>query len=270
MSFIALGLLIGAVMGLTGAGGGVLAVPALVSLMGWSMQQAAPVALVAVACGALIGTLEGLQRKLVRYRAALLMAAVGMPFTVLGQSLAQQVPEAWLKALFSVVLLGVAFRIFKQSGTFDDETQAALKLNTITHIDPSTHRFVWTGLTALVLSGLGAVTGFAAGVLGVGGGFILVPLLARFTPLTMHSIVASSLMVMSLVSMAGVANALNHGLSVPFEATASFAAATVMGVLIGRRVAHQLPAKAVQRGFAILMLAVAVMMIGKLIITYTE
>jgi uncharacterized protein len=193
---------------------------------------------------------------------------VGMPFTVLGQSAAQQVPEAWLKAIFSGVLLLVAFRIFKQSGKPDNDTQATLKLHTIAHIDPNTQRFVWTGPTALLLSELGAVTGFAAGLLGVGGGFILVPLLARFTPLAMHSIVASSLMVMSLVSVAGVANALHHGLSVPFEATASFAAATVVGMLIGRRVAHRLPAQDVQRGFAILMFVVAMMMIGKLLITH--
>ena len=50
-----LGVLVGAVLGLTGAGGGILAVPALVVGMGWSMQQAAPVALVAVAGGAAVG-----------------------------------------------------------------------------------------------------------------------------------------------------------------------------------------------------------------------
>ena len=46
---ILLGILIGAIMGLTGAGGGILAVPVLVAGLGWTMQQAAPVALFAVA-----------------------------------------------------------------------------------------------------------------------------------------------------------------------------------------------------------------------------
>jgi uncharacterized protein len=262
----ALGLFIGVVMGLTGAGGGVLAVPALVSLMGWSMQQAAPVALVAVACGALIGTIEGLQRGLVRYRAAALMAAAGVPFTVLGQGLAQQLPELWLKGVFSALLLFVAIRIFKQSSSeLNAESQAELKLNALARIDPNTQRFVWTLPTAFLLSGIGMITGFAAGLLGVGGGFILVPLLARFTPLTMHSIVASSLMVMSLVSIGGVANALHQGLHLPLEVTAIFAIATIIGMLIGRRVAHQLPAKTVQQGFASLMIAVAILLMSKLV-----
>jgi uncharacterized membrane protein YfcA len=61
-----LGILVGAILGLTGAGGGILAVPALVAGMGLSMQQAAPMALVAVAGSAVLGALEGLRKKLVR------------------------------------------------------------------------------------------------------------------------------------------------------------------------------------------------------------
>ena len=57
---IALGVLIGAIMGIMGAGGGILAVPVLVAGLHWSMQQAAPVALVAVAAGAMVGALDGL------------------------------------------------------------------------------------------------------------------------------------------------------------------------------------------------------------------
>ena len=76
-----LGIVVGAVLGLTGAGGGILAVPALVSGMGWSMQQAAPVALIAVAGGAALGAVEGLKKGLVRYKAALVMVISGLPLT---------------------------------------------------------------------------------------------------------------------------------------------------------------------------------------------
>jgi uncharacterized membrane protein YfcA len=69
-----LGALVGAVLGLTGAGGGILAVPALVVGFGWTMQQATPVALIAVAGSAAVGAIEGLRRGLVRYKAAVLMA----------------------------------------------------------------------------------------------------------------------------------------------------------------------------------------------------
>jgi uncharacterized protein len=58
LTSLILGAIVGAVLGLTGAGGGILAVPALVAGMGWPMQQATPVALVAVAGSAAIGALE--------------------------------------------------------------------------------------------------------------------------------------------------------------------------------------------------------------------
>ena len=95
-----LGLLLGAVLGLSGAGGGILAVPALVAGMGWSMQQAAPVALIAVAGSAALGALEGLRRGLVRYKAALLMACVGVPMTSLGVRVASMTSQHTLRVLF--------------------------------------------------------------------------------------------------------------------------------------------------------------------------
>ena len=59
----ALGILIGAIMGLTGAGGGILAVPVLVAGMNWTMQQSAPVALIAVAAGAAVGAFDGFRHR---------------------------------------------------------------------------------------------------------------------------------------------------------------------------------------------------------------
>ncbi len=270
-----IGVFVGLVMGLTGAGGGVLAVPALIGIMGWTMQQAAPVALVAVASGATIGTIEGLKRGLVRYRAALLMAAVGLPFTVLGQSLARVLSEQWLKLMFGTILLWVGIRLWRESlhntsNTGPNETQAELRLGTlssIAKIDPDTQRFVWNYSTALLLSGLGAITGFTAGLLGVGGGFVLVPLFLRFTPLTMHGAIATSLMVMALVSTGAVASAMLRGLNLPLPSTLIFAMTAIIGVLIGRVVSHRLPPIIVQRVFATLLLAVSATMLFKLCVS---
>jgi uncharacterized membrane protein YfcA len=81
---LVLGVLVGLTMGLTGAGGGILAVPTLVVGLRWTMHQATPVALMAVALGAAVGAIEGLYQRLVRYRAAALMALAGIPATALG------------------------------------------------------------------------------------------------------------------------------------------------------------------------------------------
>lgn len=109
---LALGVFVGAVLGLTGAGGGILAVPALVVGLGWSLQQAAPVALIAVAGGAAVGAAEGFRRKLVRYKAALLMTVGGMSVTSLGIRVAHALPQRALLALFAAVMLLVAGRLF--------------------------------------------------------------------------------------------------------------------------------------------------------------
>ena len=117
LTSLVLGAIVGAVLGLTGAGGGILAVPALVVGLGWSMQQAAPVALLAVAGGAAIGAAEGCRRHLVRYRAAILMATVGMPFTSWGNRAAQALPQRTLLALFAAVMLLVAGRALASGAT---------------------------------------------------------------------------------------------------------------------------------------------------------
>jgi len=103
-----LGVLIGAVMGLTGAGGGILAVPVLVAGMHWTMQQAAPVALIAVAAGAAVGAIDGFRHRLVRYKAAILMAICGIPLTRLGQYWAHLLPQYLLMGGFSCLMLIVS------------------------------------------------------------------------------------------------------------------------------------------------------------------
>ena len=103
------GVVMGLILGLTGAGGGILAVPALVLGLGWTMTQAAPVALFAVGSAAAVGAIDGLRHGLVRYRAALLIAALGAVFSPVGIYFAHQLPEKVLMILFSLLMVMVAW-----------------------------------------------------------------------------------------------------------------------------------------------------------------
>lgn len=248
------GMLVGIVLGLTGAGGGILAVPALVIGMGWSMQQAAPVALIAVAIGAAIGAIEGFRQKLVRYRAAMLIALAGAPFTLLGLRIAHALAQQWLMGLFAAVMLLVALGMFRQN-TFSP--QSNLDISSPGSVYPDTGRFVWSWQTGFLLGSIGAMTGFMTGLLGVGGGFVIVPMLRRFTKVSMHSIVATSLLVIALVGTTGIISAVAHGVVPPLNITALFAAATAAGMLIGRQLTKRLSPVHVQRGFAITLVVVA-------------
>ena len=111
----ALGILIGLLMGLTGAGGGILSVPLLVFVLHLTVAEAAPIALSAIALAAGVGALMGLRDHILRYKAAGLMALFGLLLSPLGLWLAQRVPNGPLLILFGCVLLSVSIRLFRQA-----------------------------------------------------------------------------------------------------------------------------------------------------------
>lgn len=250
----ALGAIIGITLGLTGAGGGILAVPALVLGLGFPMQSATPVALIAVGMAALVGALDGLRRGTVRYKAAALMAIVGSLVSPLGIMLAGQMSPTWLQVLFSAVMVLVAVRMLRQAmlsgaASADSRPKACM-------LSESTGRFIWNRRSGFTIAGIGATSGLFTGLLGVGGGFIIVPALRHFSNVSMHGIVSTSLMVITLISATTVANALIQGVAVPVSAW-WFVGFTIVGMVGGRLLAPLVPARTLQAGFAVVCLAVA-------------
>jgi len=226
------------------------------------MQQATPVALVAVAGSAAIGALEAFRQKLVRYRAALLMAAAGVPLTSLGVRLAQALPQRVLLALFAAVMLLVAGRLLSQA-LRRGKSDSSESIFCVGHLNPDTGQLIWTWTTGAVLAATGALTGLMTGLLGVGGGFIIVPILRKVTNVSMHGIVATSLMVIALVGSGGVVATIMHGAPLPLELTLWFSVATAAGMVSGRLVSHRLSARHVQVGFASVLICVALGMMAK-------
>ncbi|AQG98855.1 hypothetical protein A9R05_08425 [Burkholderia sp. KK1] len=259
---LVLGSIVGAVLGITGAGGGILAVPALVVGMGWPMQQATPVALVAVAGSAALGALEGFRRRLVRYRAAFLMAVAGVPVTSLGVRLAHILPQRVLVTLFALTMLVVAGRLLHQAmrGSSGAARTSPLRVG---RVHPKTGRIVWTWSAGFALASTGAVTGLMTGLLGVGGGFVIVPMLRKFTDLSMHGIVATSLMVIALVGTGGVFATLVAGTHAPLDVMLWFSVTTALGMAVGRWLSSFLSARSVQIAFAVALVCVALGMLEK-------
>lgn len=259
-----LGLLMGLVMGLTGAGGGILGVPALVLGLGLSMTQAAPVSLLAVGAAAAVGAVDGLRHGLVRYRAALLIALLGALFSPVGVFLAHQLPEALLMGLFSGLMVLVAWRMLqrekREDGPSGHGTASWGQKNCM--LDQQTGRFAWTAKCSATLAALGAVTGAVSGLLGVGGGFLIVPAFKQLTYVQMRGIVATSLMVISLLSLVGVAGAFHAGVRIESVGWV-FIGASIVGMLAGRRLCSVIPARTLQVGFASLCVLVAVGMLVK-------
>ncbi len=267
MIAIILGTLTGLVMGLSGAGGAVLAIPALMWGLNWPLNQAAPVALLAVCAAAAFGTWMSWDVRFVRYRAASLMAAAGLLAAPLGLQLSILLPASILEAVFATVLLLAALRFFTQKDQGEAQLVPGHKGDDdpgrSCGLDPLTGRIHWTPRCILAIGGGGLLTGFLAGLLGVGGGFVIVPALRMLTPLSMHSAIATALMAIALTSAGTIALALLQGRSLPLLIALPFVLGTGLGMLIGRRLAPRIPALLLQRGFAGLMLLVCLMMASR-------
>jgi hypothetical protein len=254
---IALGIGVGLILGLTGAGGSIVAVPLLMAGLGWTLPQASPVALLAVCSAALVGTVEAWRKGLVRYRAATLMSATGALTTPLGIYAAQALPIRTLTLIFAAVLIYIAARMFRQaarapleagvvrSDLSGDAGEAVCRLH------PETGRIRWTSPCAAVLALMGVMAGFVSGLLGVGGGFIIVPALRKATELTMHGAVATSLMIITLVSGGAVVSGLLQHRPMPIEVALPFVAGSVLGMVLGRWLAPHLSGAKLQKSFAI-------------------
>ncbi|VVD69580.1 membrane protein [Pandoraea aquatica] len=262
-----LGAAVGLVLGLTGAGGGIFAVPALVFGLGWGVPQAGPVALLAVGASAAVGSAQGLRAGIVRYRAAMLMAGIGVCLAPLGSWMAHRLPERWLVGLFAMAMLVVAARMYRASRGGTGSAGAGGAAGACAplppcRMDPSTGRLHWTRQVASTLGVIGAVSGFASGLLGVGGGFVIVPALRRFTDISVHGVVATSLFVIALISAGTVANAWWHGMH-PGTQGWTFVVGAVVGMVLGRALAPRLAASRLQQIFSALMAVVAFGMFAK-------
>lgn len=255
-----LGVVIGIVMGLTGAGGGILAVPALVFALGWTIPQAAPVALLAVAGAASLGAVDGLRRRLVRYRAALFIGAVGAAVAPLGLKVASVAPERLLLAVFAVAMVLVSGKMFFDARSTIEPGDGNPPL---CELDPATGRLHWTSASAAALGAIGAAAGFLTGLLGVGGGFLIVPALRRFSDISMPGIVATSLAVIAIVSMGSVIGAWLQGRDLSIAVAAPFAAGAAVGMVAGRIGARSLSPLLLQRIFAGVTATVAIGLIAR-------
>ncbi len=256
--FIALlGAVIGVVLAFTGAGGGILSVPLLVFGLHLSVQQAAPIGLSAVFAAALLGTFLGLREGIVRYRAAALVGVAGMLTAPIGFFLAQNVPNRPLTVAFAGVLLYTAWRGLSRS-----PMPVAAKTQAPCVVSAVDHRLTWTRACARALSGTGFVSGLLSGLLGVGGGFVIVPALSRYTNLPIRSVQATSLAVIALVSLSGVASAAVSG-NLNWRISLPFATGAILALLAGRILASKVHPKRLQQAFAWFCVVVAFLMLAR-------
>ncbi|MEK7771716.1 MAG: sulfite exporter TauE/SafE family protein, partial [Pseudomonadota bacterium] len=233
------------------------------------IAEAAPIALLAVCLSSAAGALFAHRQGKVRYRAAGFIAITGVMTAPAGIWLAQKLPNVPLTILFALILLYVAVDMLRQSKRQNDQAIAEVpdcrpRTSSIPcQLEYAGGRLIWTWPCARALAFSGAIAGFLSGLLGVGGGFAIVPALKKATNLPMQSILATSLAVIALISLIGVTFAailggMNWTIALPFSAGA------LTGMLIGRIFAARLAGPKLQQGFAVVAMGVSVGMIIRL------
>jgi uncharacterized membrane protein YfcA len=262
---IGVGLVIGLSLGALGGGGSILTVPALVYLLGQTPQAATTGSLVIVGVSALIGAVGHHRAGRVRWGLGLAFGAAGIAAGFLGTAINRMVaPDILLLAFSGLVVFAAAgmFRTAQARRAAEDRTLVPAgtgsPARTTAPVDS-----VGSPLTrAGKVLGAGLLVGFLTGFFGVGGGFVIVPALTLALGLAMPEAVATSLVVI----------AINSGAALLFRAASAtidwavvlpLTAAAVVGSLAGKKVADRVPAAALTRAFAVLLVAVALYTAGR-------
>ncbi|WP_329531000.1 sulfite exporter TauE/SafE family protein [Streptomyces sp. NBC_01450] len=236
---LAAGAVIGIALGALGGGGSVLAVPALIYLLGFTPVAATTASLVIVAVTSATALSAHARDGNVRWRTGLLFAAAGIGPAMLGGALAGRIPEAALTAAFAVVAGAAALRMLRSRPPADTSVP------------------VRPGRAAAAGAGLGAVTG----VLGVGGGFLAVPALVSVLGMRMRNAVGTSLLVITVNSLAALATRAGTADGLDWAVIGPFAGAAILGAWDGKRLAAKISGHTLQRIFALVLLAVAAFML---------
>lgn len=262
---ILFGAIVGFSLGLTGGGGAIFAVPLLVYGLGILPGEAVGISLASVGAMSAAGLAGRWRTGHVELRTGLIFAVAGMLGTPLGSWLAGLISPTLLLLMFAGLMLVVAGRMWTGARsappllacTPDEEDAGPTCRRDPAGVLKLTSRCA--GLLALV----GIATGILAGLFGVGGGFVIVPALIIFSGMSIHRAVGTSLLVITLISVAGVASHLLMGRSISLPTTLLFVAGGGIGMALGILASRRLSGPSLQRAFAVAIIAVAIFVISK-------
>ena len=236
---LALSVVMGIVLGVLGGGGSILTLPILVHVLGIETKVAIATSLFVVAATSLVGALQHARSGNVNLRTGLAFAGFAMLGAYTGGRVAAWVPGPLLIGgfIFMMMVTGIAMarkRDTKPAGP---------------------GRF---SLPLVAAEGL--AVGMFTGLVGAGGGFLVVPALVLLGGMAMREAIGTSLMIITLKSVAGLAGYLQHvsidlGIALPITAVA------VLGALVGHKLAHRIAPAGLRRGFAGFVILMAIYML---------
>ena len=241
---VAFGLVIGLVVGSVGGGGAILALPVFVYVLGEPVGPATTGSLIVVAVAAAVGAGALASKQQVCWRIAFGFAPPAAAGALLGTLAGTAVSAALLVLLFVPVMLVAASATWQRARAGDRDEDAPCP-------QPRIAQLLAAGF------GVGLLTGF----FGVGGGFVIVPVLTLWFAAGFRRAVATSLVIITFTGAVALASHLLAGSDIDAGVTAALALPTAIGAFVGTRVSARLPAAALARAFAIVVVAVALFLL---------
>jgi uncharacterized membrane protein YfcA len=239
-----LGALVGSTLGLLGAGGGVLAVPALVYLLGQPVGPATTAALAIVAGAAAVGALENARRGTIDVPTAVAFGAAGAAGALLGSYLSRLVSGDVLLALLALLMLASAWSLARSRP------------------EGAAGRPASGPARGALVAALGLAVGVLTGFFGVGGGFLAVPALVLLLGLPLRRAIGTSLLAVAITAAAGLAGHLSAG-GTSWPVTLAFGVSGVAGVLAAGRCAGRLESATLARIFSGVLALVALAILAE-------
>ena len=239
-----LALLVGIVLGLLGGGGSVLTVPILIYALHVPVKQAIATSLCVVGLVAFIGFISHVRQRTVATRVALVFGPFAVVSAYLGALIARHIPAEIQLIAFAIVGLLGSVMMFR--GTFKKQGDSEAR----------TYTFIADTRTLALLALQGIGVGLLTGIIGVGGGFLIVPALVLVEKLPMRLAVGTSLLVIAMNALSGFigyAGTVTIDWSLVGWFTGIAAAGSILGTLISGRV----PQRHLRQVFGVLLIGVS-------------
>ncbi len=240
-------LLVGVLLGLLGGGGGIVTVPTLMYIAGLPPKEAVPNCLVILSVITAFSALQEWRAGRLQIKGTILFALFGTLGSLAGARISiQYIPEHHIPLLFVGTVLVAALLMIRKS--MSDAPARPLNL-------PVSGRYA-------LLWAVGFTAGFLGSVVGVGGGFLMVPALNLIAGYPMTIAVGTNLLIIAVNSMVG---ALGYKGSYPFhmELILIFVGLGIVGSLYGSRLRAKASEKTLKLAFGVFLLGMSILIIGE-------
>jgi uncharacterized protein len=224
-----LALVVGLTLGLLGGGGSILTVPVLVYALGIPAKPAIAMSLPVVGITSLVGAAVHWRRQTIRLRAAVQFGLIAMAGAFVGARVATLLSGAVQLVILAVVMLMAAVAMLRPARATPTESHKPMQL-------------------ALVALGVGVLTG----IVGIGGGFLVVPALVLLAGVPMREAAGTSLLVIAMNAASGFVGHLGEQ-ALDWRLLLQFAMLTVVGTVVGIAAAARVPQQQLRRAFAVLL-----------------